>query len=140
MSVCTQKAEHARSSANGGDKYCTSGSVNANAEDVRTRLVAGDGTWLHRWDTATDKECPGPAHPTYEISYPTVSRQCNGHGFWGVQRITNLLVLELQENTMSMSLNNKRFATKWKASRWYPSFADNAPVHKRLLVSASSIS
>ena len=86
---------------------------NANPEDFHTRLVTGDETWLHHWDLDTKKESmqwthPGSPPPKKFRTQP-ISQQGNGHGVLGLQRgyiDTSLLVLQLQENTMPMSLNN----------------------------------
>ena len=85
---------------------------NANPEDFHTRLVTRDEIWLHHWDPDTKKESmqwkrPGSPPPNHQ---PTG----NGHGVLGLQRdyidrfcnLVSLLVLQLQENTMPMSLNN----------------------------------
>ena len=64
---------------------------NVNPEDFHTCLVTGDETWLHHWDPDAEKESmqwkhPGSFIPTLEVSYPTISRQGNGHSFLGLQR------------------------------------------------------
>ena len=86
---------------------------NANPEDFHTRLVTGDETWLHLWEPDTKKESmqwkrPGSPPPKKFRTQPSASKVM-AKVFWdskGIILITSLLVLQLQENTMPMSLNN----------------------------------
>ena len=80
-SICqvgTQKPEYARSSAKGGVKSRTSGSVQCQSRR-HTRLVTGDETWLHHWDPDTKKESmqwkhPGSPSPKKFRSQPSASK------------------------------------------------------------------
>ena len=87
---------------------------NANPENFHTRLVTGDETWLHHWDPDTKKESmqwkrPGSPPLKKFRTQPSASKVM-ATVFWDSKGIILIdykpAVLQLQENTMPMSLNN----------------------------------
>ena len=77
--------------------------------------------------------------PTYDISYSTISRQVNDHGFLGLQRdyIDKLEACwYLQENTMlanaikQLRVEIKEKKRRGKLSAGFLHLHENAPMHK----------
>ena len=131
----TQKPEHARSSAKGGVKSKTSGSVHANPEDFHTRLITGDETWLHHWDPDTKKESmqwkhPGSPPPKKFRTQPSASKVM-ATVFWDSKGIIlidykpagTLITGEYYANVIKQLKVAIKEKTKGKASCWCPSFA-----------------
>ena len=146
----TQKPEHARSSAKGGVKSRTSGSVQCQSRRPSySRLVTGVETWLHHRDPDTKKEYmqwkhPGSPPPNKFRTQPSASKVM-ATVFWDSKGIILIdykpagtsFTGEYYANVIKqlrVAIKEKR---RGKLAAGVLLLHDNAPVHKSRVAQAA---
>ena len=110
---------------------------NANPEDFHTRLVTGDGTWLHHWDPDTKKESmqwkrPGSPQPSASKVMATVFWDSKGIILIDYKPAGTSITGEYYANVIKqlrVAIKEKRRGKLYIAAGVLL-LHDNAPVHK----------